>query len=150
MYCLTRRIDRNLPAQVEEVPIPICQTETGANILFLARQLASAWENAEHEAVVYHATKLGVYLEIKGEEGFDLATKSLELQTGRDKSKWIRLLNVRTAEHTQLDDATNEEIKRQKHLLPYSFRTARRNIFSREYQSMQMNFPAMEIISIKH
>ena len=83
----------------------------GEHSAFLARQLASAWENAEHEAVVYHATKLGVYLEIKGEEGFDLATKSLESQTGRDKSKWIRLLNVRTAEHTQLDDATNEEIK---------------------------------------
>lgn len=82
----------------------------GEHSAFLTRQLASAWENAEQEAAVYHVTKRGIYLEIRGEDGFDLATKSLESQTGRDKSKWIRLLNVRTAEHTHLDGATNEEI----------------------------------------
>lgn len=78
---------------------------------YLTRQLTSAWENAKQEAAVYHVTRRGVYLEVKGEDGFDLATKSLESQTGKDKTKWIRLLNVRTEEHTHLDDVTNEVIK---------------------------------------
>ena len=84
--------------------------DRGEHSAFLTRQLASAWNNAEQEAAVYHVAKRGIYLEIRGAEGFDLATKSLESQTGRDKSKWIRLLNVRTAEHTHLDGVTNEEI----------------------------------------
>lgn len=63
---------------------------------FLLNRLKDAWLNAENEKkrAVSHITRKGVYLEIKGEEGYELTTKSLENQRSKDKNKWIRLLGV--------------------------------------------------------
>ena len=44
----------------------------------LQNKLRQAWENSENEQAVYHTTRQGIYLEFKGEPGFDLVTKSLE------------------------------------------------------------------------
>ncbi len=57
----------------------------------LKQKLAQAWADTQSEQVVHHTTRKGVYLEFKGETGFDLVTKSLEDL----KSKKVRLLNVR-------------------------------------------------------
>ncbi len=57
----------------------------------LKQKLAQAWADTQSEQVVHHTTRKGVYLEFKGETGFDLVTKSLEEM----KSKKVRLLNVR-------------------------------------------------------
>jgi hypothetical protein len=63
---------------------------------FLKQQLEQAWSDSENEEVVYQARKNGVYLEFKGEEGYELVTKSLENRRGWDVQKWVRLLNVRS------------------------------------------------------
>ena len=57
----------------------------------LKQKLQQAWNDTQSEQVVHHTTRKGIYLEFKGEPGFDLVTKSLEDM----KSKKIRLLNVR-------------------------------------------------------
>lgn len=57
----------------------------------LKQKLEQAWADKTSEQVVHHTTRTGIYLEFKGEPGFDLVTKSLEEM----KSKKIRLLNVR-------------------------------------------------------
>lgn len=62
----------------------------------LKEQLANAWQEAGREEVVYHTDRHGIYLEFKGEAGFELATKGLENFVGRDVAKRTRLLNVRT------------------------------------------------------
>jgi len=62
----------------------------------LKEQLANAWQEADREEVVHHTDRQGIYLEFKGEAGFELATKGLESFLGRDLAKWTRLLNVRT------------------------------------------------------
>jgi hypothetical protein len=58
---------------------------------FLREKLDNAWAEARSEQVVHHADRNGIYLEFRGEPGFDLVTKSLEDL----RSKKIRLLNVR-------------------------------------------------------
>ena len=68
---------------------------------FLLGQLKQAWEQTEHERVVSHTTRNGVYLEFKSDADFDLATKSLE-----DLSKKIRLLNVRRLSEFVADEET--------------------------------------------
>jgi hypothetical protein len=65
---------------------------------FLSHKLQTAWAVAESEEAVAHVTRKGVYLEFKGDPGFDLVTKSLEDRRSRDKQ--VRLLNVRV--ETQL------------------------------------------------
>jgi len=78
---------------------------------FLSNRLKEAWLNAENEKklAVYHHTRKGIYLEFKGEAGYELTTKSLENQRSKDKRKWIRLLNVRTVTHIHVDEITKEE-----------------------------------------
>lgn len=78
---------------------------------FLLNRLKDAWLKAENEKkrAVSHSTRNGVYLEIKGEEGYELTTKSLENQRSKDKKKWIRLLNVRKVKHIHIDKITKEE-----------------------------------------
>ncbi|MEL1133771.1 S8 family peptidase [Desulfitobacterium sp. THU1] len=64
---------------------------------FIQEQFNAAWERAEREyadrTVVSATGREGVYLEIRGKEGYDLLTKSLE-----DVRQKVRLLNVRTEE----------------------------------------------------
>src|SRR6056297_714037 len=62
-----------------------------AHSRYLKQKLQEAWQEADNQEVVYHATKKGIYIEFQGEPGYDLITKSLEDM----RSKKIRLLNVR-------------------------------------------------------
>lgn len=66
--------------------------------VFLKEQLQHAWSEAEHDVIVYHSQRNGIYLEFKGEQGYDLVTKSLENLRGRKPENWTRLLNVRREE----------------------------------------------------
>ncbi|RJP58782.1 MAG: peptidase S8 [Candidatus Auribacter fodinae] len=68
---------------------------------FLAKKFREAWDYAVNEDIAYHLSRHGVYLEFKGEEGFDLVTKSLEAMRDKDRTKWIRLLNVREENATK-------------------------------------------------
>lgn len=61
----------------------------------LKSQLSEAWKESVNEQIVYKTRRNGVYLEFKGEQGYELATKSLENRVGKNSDKWIRLLNVR-------------------------------------------------------
>ncbi len=63
--------------------------------IFLKQQLEQAWAAAEHDEVVYHAQRNGVYLEFRGEPGYQLVSKSLENLRGNSPSNWTRLLNIR-------------------------------------------------------
>jgi len=45
---------------------------------YIKRKLTQAWEESEGELAVTHSERHGVYLEFKGEPGFELVTKSLE------------------------------------------------------------------------
>lgn len=64
---------------------------------FIKQQLDAAWAEAEDDdkQVVYHIARRGIYLEFKGEQGFDLVTRSLESRRARDPDDWIKLLNIR-------------------------------------------------------
>lgn len=66
-----------------------------AHSQFLKRQLDLAWQSAETAHAVHHADRKGVYIEFKGEPGYELATKSLESLRSNNPSNQIRLLNVR-------------------------------------------------------
>ncbi|MCI5208331.1 MAG: peptidase S8, partial [Candidatus Electrothrix sp. ATG2] len=63
--------------------------------ILLKQQLEQAWDAAKNDEVVYHAQRNGVYLEFKGEAGYELVSKSLENLSGNDPSNWTRLLNIR-------------------------------------------------------
>ena len=76
---------------------------------YLRRRLEEAWHEAEDELAVYHTARAGIYLEIKGEPGYELATKSLDDM----RSRQIRLLNVRTAEETVQNLNTKEPESKQ-------------------------------------
>ena len=65
---------------------------------YIERQLEEAWQmaegqNAQREAVTT-SVRGGVYLEVKGQEGYDLITKSLEAT-----NQHVRLLNVKEADN---------------------------------------------------
>ncbi len=62
---------------------------------YLRGQLEQAWAEAENDKVVYHTGRNGVYLEFKGEDGYELVTKSLERRSS-DFEKSVRLLNIRS------------------------------------------------------
>ncbi len=62
---------------------------------YLKQKLKQAWADADENQAVYHTQRNGVYLEFKGEQGYELVTKSLESLRGKDPSQWTRLLNVR-------------------------------------------------------
>jgi hypothetical protein len=74
-------------------PRPL-RDRTGHSI-FLQQQLEQAWADAENDVVVYHSQRNGVYLEFKGEQGYELVTRSLENLRGQHRENWTRLLNVR-------------------------------------------------------
>ena len=76
--------------------------------VLLKQQLEQAWEDAEQDQVVYHAQKNGVYLEFRGEQGYELVTKSLENLRGTDPANWTRLLNIRK-EIVQTEDLAQLE-----------------------------------------
>ncbi len=57
---------------------------------YLTQQLSAAWKQSVDEHAVKHATRNGVYLEFKSDDGYALELKSLE-----NLAKRIRLLNVR-------------------------------------------------------
>lgn len=73
----------------------------------LKQQLAQAWEESKNDQVVYKAHRNGIYLEFKGEPGYNLLTKSLESRQGKDEEKWVRLLNVRSVKE-DISDTTSE------------------------------------------
>ncbi len=60
---------------------------------YLARRFEEAWAAAEREHAVAQASRSGLYIEVKGEPGYDLITKGLEDM----RSKKVRLLNIRVA-----------------------------------------------------
>lgn len=61
----------------------------------LKQNLLKAWDESENEQVIHHSDRNGIYLEFRGEPGYELVTRSLENMTG-NRSNWTRLLNVRT------------------------------------------------------
>mgnify|MGYP006296074941 FL=1 len=73
----------------------IPERERQSHSAFVKQQLETAWREAEHEQVVYHVNRKGIYIEFRGEEGFDLITKSLESRMSCDQDSWIKLLNIR-------------------------------------------------------
>ncbi|MCI5144523.1 MAG: hypothetical protein D3923_03130 [Candidatus Electrothrix sp. AR3] len=75
---------------------------------FLKQQLEQAWDAAKNDEVVYHTERNGVYLEFRGEPGYQLVSKSLENIRGNDSSKWTRLLNIRK-EIVQTEDLAQFE-----------------------------------------
>ncbi|MCI5165668.1 MAG: peptidase S8 [Candidatus Electrothrix sp. GM3_4] len=78
--------------------------------IFLKQQLEQAWDAAKHDEVVYHAQRNGVYLEFRGEPGYQLVSKSLENLRGKDPAKWTRLLNIRKEIIQTEDLAQFEEV----------------------------------------
>ncbi len=62
---------------------------------WLREKLTQAWTVTPDDQAVYQTHRNGVYLEFRGEPGYELITKSLESLRGRDPSQWTRLLNVR-------------------------------------------------------
>ncbi|HHL34327.1 MAG TPA: S8 family peptidase [Desulfobulbaceae bacterium] len=77
---------------------------------FLQQQLQQAWTDAENDAVVYHSHRNGVYLEFKGEKGYELITRSLENLRGQNRENWTRLLNVRR-EKVQGEEDEQESVE---------------------------------------
>ena len=61
---------------------------------YITRRLDEAWAETESSLVTGHTERDGVYLEFRGQAGYDLATESLE-NIGR---KNIRLCNIRIEE----------------------------------------------------
>jgi hypothetical protein len=78
--------------------------------IHLKQQLERAWESARNDELVYHTHKSGVYLEFKGEPGYELVTKSLESLRGKDPSQWARLLSVRREVAQENPHGMSEEI----------------------------------------
>jgi len=76
---------------------------------FLQGKLQRAWDEAEDEQAVYHVTRKGIYLEFKGEQGYELVTKSLEERRSKDSEKWIRLLNIRSEAEIRPNHETSEQ-----------------------------------------
>ena len=87
----------------------ILERDPRAHGAFLQSKLQEAWSQAENEQAVYHITRKGIYLEFKGEQGYDLVTKSLEDRRSRDSDKWIRLLNVRSENAMNTNPETGEQ-----------------------------------------
>lgn len=74
---------------------------------FLRGRLDAAWKSAGEEEVVFHSSKSGIYLEFKGEAGYELVTRSLENLSGNEE-KQTRLLNIR--KEKQIFDGEEKEI----------------------------------------
>lgn len=77
---------------------------------FLKRQLERAWTDAGNDQVVYSSHRKGIYLEFKGEQGYELITKSLESLRGSDSSKWSRLLTIRKDTVLSEDKTQSEDV----------------------------------------
>lgn len=77
---------------------------------FLRSQLEQAWIDADNDVLVHQSHRNGAYLEFKGEQGFELITKSLESFRGTDSSTWTRLLNVRKEIVQTGIDSQSEEV----------------------------------------
>lgn len=88
-----------VPGRSSELANPVRDREHHGRLIL--GQLKRAWDQAEQERVVSHATRNGVYLEFRGDADFELATQSLE-----DLSKKIRLLNVRKLSEISADEET--------------------------------------------
>ena len=74
---------------------------------YLKKMLEKAWEDSASELYAIKHKRDGVYIEFKGEPGYDLATKSLEdLRT-----KKTRLCNIRTIKEVTIDKHTGEQVE---------------------------------------
>ena len=101
-----------LPKSPEIFPFTSISTRGGQRIpsdrdrqshsTFLKQKLKQAWDETESELIAHHTTRHGIYLEFKGQPGFDLVTKSLEDM----RSKKVRLLNVRKEKNDQKESTT--------------------------------------------
>ena len=67
----------------------------GDHSRLLRNQLEQAWIDAGADEVVCRSDRNGVYLEFKGEPGYELVAKSLENLRGKKSENWTRLLNIR-------------------------------------------------------
>jgi len=83
------------PGQSQVTTPPVPTRDRAGHSAFLKQQLAAAWAEAKQEQVVHHTGRNGVFVEIKGEPGYQLVTKSLENLVPRDIADRTRLLNVR-------------------------------------------------------
>ena len=67
---------------------------------YLLERLALAWKTARDEFAVYNATRDGIYIEFRGENGYDLAINSLEYIRMNDPLSNIHILNIREEDGT--------------------------------------------------
>lgn len=62
---------------------------------WLKTKLTEAWKKAENDLAVYQAERNGIYLEFKGEQGYELVINSLESLRSKNQEANIRVLNIR-------------------------------------------------------
>jgi hypothetical protein len=62
---------------------------------WLKAKLTEAWEKTENELAVYQVERNGIYLEFRGEQGYDLAINSLESLRSKQQEANVRVLNIR-------------------------------------------------------
>ena len=75
----------------------------------LNERLKRAWEDAENDVISYEIERNGIYLEFRGDPGYELLTTSLESLQSKDPDKHIRLLNVRKYSESPKDASTPTE-----------------------------------------
>lgn len=68
---------------------------------WLKIKLTEAWEKSENELAVCQAERNGIYLEFKGEKGYELVINSLESLRSRNQDANIRVLNIREENETR-------------------------------------------------
>jgi hypothetical protein len=68
---------------------------------WLKIKLTEAWEKSENELAVYQAERNGIYLEFKGEQGYELVINSLESLRSKNQEANIRVLNIREEDETR-------------------------------------------------
>ncbi|PKL41999.1 MAG: peptidase S8 [Candidatus Riflebacteria bacterium HGW-Riflebacteria-1] len=95
----------HLPIKVSETTVfkakgggsstPIAFKDRTIHSAILRQQLEKAWSQAAEEKIVHHTSRSGIYLEFRGDDGYELAVESLESLREKDPSKRVKLLNVR-------------------------------------------------------
>ena len=82
-------------------PIKIKPQNRQAHGTWLKTKLTEAWKKAENEFAVYQAERNGIYLEFRGEQGYDLVINSLESLRSKKQEGNVRVLNIREENDTR-------------------------------------------------
>ena len=93
----------NPPESMEFSPMSGGRGESGripvrdrlSHSALLNERLKRAWEDAENDVISYKIERNGIYLEFRGDPGYELLATSLESLQSKYPDKHIRLLNVR-------------------------------------------------------